>query len=64
MSVFAPRDRYGHVLAHYELAPCELHKNHQVFICRMRRGSKVCGEVEVLPPYTPACNEKTDNIDR
>jgi len=48
--------KHGHALTRFELSPCDMHKNHKVMVCPMRRGSKPCGDVVVLPPYGPGCD--------
>lgn len=51
----------GHVLSHYELSPCGLHKAHKVYTCSLRVGSRRCGYTIVFPPFTPTCNDESDD---
>lgn len=53
----------GHVLTRYVIEGCPAHDKHHVYICGMRRGQRACGDVVVLPPYNPACNEDDEEDD-
>jgi hypothetical protein len=54
------RCQHGHVLTRYDIEPCDAHSGHRVYVCRMRRGQQACGDVVVLPQFTPACNDEDD----
>lgn len=56
-SPLKPRCRNNHVITRWEPAPCEGGHKHLISICRMRMGSKSCGDVTVLPPYSANCEK-------
>lgn len=52
------RCRHGHVLVRFEVDGCDAGHEHRVHVCPLRRGSRRCGDVVVVPPYGPGCEEK------
>lgn len=50
----------GHRLLRFEAEGCRAHGTHRVYVCPMRRGRSVCGEVTVLPPFGPDCDDERD----